>query len=210
MAPTAAYVRSRPPRPPQLLGFTLPYSIPPVSRDRDAVAPRAGTCPEGIAWFDIATDTDTAHAIAECSNMVGHGRRPGSELVASCALTAASLQGSCDRGTGTCSCQAPFTGEACEKSAPALCSGPRGASADPARVPRGAVDCPNACNGHGVCMSLEDAAAERDDLNLLSIVQYDSVWDANKIYGCVCDDGWTGFDCSRRCDPLLPPPPRRP
>lgn len=30
---------------------------------------------------------------------------------------------------------------------------------------------------------------------------YDHTWDADKIYGCVCDLGYTGFDCSERVCP---------
>ena len=25
---------------------------------------------------------------------------------------------------------------------------------------------------------------------------YETVWDADKLYGCVCDYGYSGFDCS--------------
>ncbi|KAF0692736.1 Aste57867_16194 [Aphanomyces stellatus] len=48
-------------------------------------------CPYGYAWADQATATDTAHAMAECSNM-----------------------GLCDPTTGVCKCQAGFEGPACE------------------------------------------------------------------------------------------------
>ena len=27
-------------------------------------------------------------------------------------------------------------------------------------------------------------------------------WDYNRIFGCVCDDAWTGYDCSQRVCPL--------
>jgi hypothetical protein len=50
-------------------------------------------CPSGIAWSDYATATDTAHAMAECSNM-----------------------GLCDRTTGACRCASGFEGVACERS----------------------------------------------------------------------------------------------
>ena len=48
-------------------------------------------------------------------------------------------------------------------------------------------------------------------------VEYVSVWDADILYGCVCDPGWIGHDCSQlecprgddpltlvRFDPFLP------
>lgn len=28
-------------------------------------------------------------------------------------------------------------------------------------------------------------------------VEYTSAWDADILHGCVCDPGWTGFDCSQ-------------
>lgn len=49
-------------------------------------------CPFGRAWFDEASDTDTGHAMAECSN-----------------------RGLCDRSTGKCSCQTGFEGNACDR-----------------------------------------------------------------------------------------------
>jgi hypothetical protein len=42
----------------------------------------------GPAWFDYPSATDTAHALAVCSNA-----------------------GVCDTTTGTCTCQAGFEGE---------------------------------------------------------------------------------------------------
>ena len=50
------------------------------------------TCPYGHAWWDEATGTDTAHALAECSN-----------------------RGLCDRATGACTCQSGFSGDACQR-----------------------------------------------------------------------------------------------
>ena len=46
-----------------------------------------------------------------------------------------SNRGSCDYATGLCDCSDGFEGSACEKS-----------------------KCPNACSGHGVCMSLYDVS----------------------------------------------------
>lgn len=61
----------------------------------------AGTCPSGPAWADKASDTDTAHASAECSN-----------------------RGLCQRSIGTCQCSSGFVGSACQRSScPFDCSG---------------------------------------------------------------------------------------
>lgn len=40
-------------------------------------------------------------------------------------------------------------------------------------------------------------------------IRYDNVWDADKIYGCICDEGYDGYDCSISIcpsgdDPLTP------
>ena len=62
------------------------------------------TCPDGPAWWDEATAANTAHAMAECSNM-----------------------GLCDRTTGKCTCRTGFEGVACQRtSCKDACSG-RGA-----------------------------------------------------------------------------------
>ena len=50
------------------------------------------TCPFGLAWADMATGVDQAHASSECSNM-----------------------GTCDRLTGTCVCREGWEGNACER-----------------------------------------------------------------------------------------------
>jgi len=33
-------------------------------------------------------------------------------------------------------------------------------------------------------------------------IRYDNVWDADKIYGCLCDEGYSGYDCSIMSCPL--------
>lgn len=128
-------------------------------------------CPSGAAWNDMATGTDQAHAIAECSN-VGH----------------------CDRTSGECICAADgflagFTGPACDRR---FCPG-------------------DGCSGHGKCMSMRDYAKTKETGYqadpFASPPVYDTPWDAEKIYGCLCDPGYHGEDClSRECptgdDPL--------
>lgn len=61
------------------------------------------TCPMGIAWWDEPTGTDTAHAMAECSN-----------------------RGTCDRTTGLCTCAVGMTGNACQR---LTCPGSTGGAA---------------------------------------------------------------------------------
>ena len=49
-------------------------------------------CPKGRAWTDVAAGVDSAHALAECSNM-----------------------GNCERTSGQCICREGYTGVACER-----------------------------------------------------------------------------------------------
>ncbi|KUG01569.1 Multiple epidermal growth factor domains protein 10 [Phytophthora nicotianae] len=44
---------------------------------------------------------------------------------------------------------------------------------------------------------MRDAATIQDDRNFFVSTTY-SLWDADKIMGCQCDPGFTGFDCSQR------------
>ena len=61
----------------------------------------AMTCPSGVAWSDLPSNTNSAHAIAECSN-----------------------RGLCDRRTGECQCYPGFAGPACHHiDCPNGCSG---------------------------------------------------------------------------------------
>ena len=86
--------------------------------------------------------------------------------------------GDCDRNTGLCDCTDPYTGNACER-----------------------LTCPpNQCQGNGKCVSLAEVGAFTDDLNFFNTATY-SRWDAEKAWGCICDYGYTGYDCSLRTCP---------
>lgn len=43
---------------------------------------------------------------------------------------------------------------------------------------------------------MREAATEKDDRTLFVQSTYNNVWDADMMYGCVCDYGYTGGDCS--------------
>lgn len=66
--------------------------------DRACCCVVAGVCPADKAWVDAATATDTAHALAECSN-----------------------RGLCDRSTGKCTCFSGYAGDACQRSTLGVC-----------------------------------------------------------------------------------------
>lgn len=83
-----------------------------------------------------------------------------------------SNMGLCDRITGVCKCSPGFEGVACER-----------------------MSCPTCTNGR--CISMREAAEIQDNTNFFVATTY-KLWDAEKIYGCQCDNGFSGFDCSQR------------
>lgn len=144
------------------------------------------SCHRSTAWVDFASADDIAHADAECSN-----------------------KGICDRQSGICLCQQGFEGVACERKS-----------------------CPNSCNNKGRCVSSRFLAnmqepghiikdegctssevcvngdcSERDYSVCKNTFEYSIPWEADMMYGCVCDETYSGYDCSiRSCqsgdDPL--------
>lgn len=90
-----------------------------------------------------------------------------------------SNKGICDRSTGLCKCFDGFEGSACQR-----------------------TSCPNKCNGHGTCESLRELGIKAGGTlfgkgTIAGAVSYD-LWDANSTYGCLCDPGFFGPDCSKR------------
>jgi hypothetical protein len=83
-----------------------------------------------------------------------------------------SSAGMCNRATGECECFDGFRGGACSRTA-----------------------CENDCSGHGTCETIAKAAA--DDYSTIY-----ELWDGEIMYGCVCDPGYTGLDCSARMCPV--------
>jgi len=85
-----------------------------------------------------------------------------------------SNRGECDRVTGECQCSEGFTGSACEK-----------------------MSCAGNCNLVGKCVSMREYAANYRD-SFSEKYTYNDVWDADKIYGCICDAGYYNYDCTQR------------
>ena len=94
-----------------------------------------------------------------------------------------SNMGTCNRATGACKCRAGFEGIACER----------------LNCPAG--DSGNTCSNNGRCVSMRRAAERKDDVGLHVSTTY-ALWDADKIFGCVCDPGFTGYDCSLQTCPF--------
>jgi len=94
-----------------------------------------------------------------------------------------SNRGICDRTNGDCTCMEGFTGSACER-----------------------LSCESDCNGAGICLSYRKFAANYLNDDSVGYV-YETPWDADKVWGCVCDEGFQNYDCIlRECptgdDPL--------
>ena len=91
--------------------------------------------------------------------------------------------GLCDTTTGDCKCFSGFTGVACERTL-----------------------CPNDCSNAGRCIPIDDMATSVGYTT--NATRWDdgvgptySQWDASRQYGCLCDWGRTGPDCSLRMCP---------
>ena len=99
-----------------------------------------------------------------------------------------SNMGTCDRTLGQCSCHTGFEGSACERLS---CPAPLGVQ----------------CSGHGNCLSMAQLAEAYTDNGVTTAFTYgadpnDALrWDYASIYGCNCDLGYEGYDCSLRSCP---------
>jgi hypothetical protein len=132
-------------------------------------------CPANRAWVDIPTDDNVAHGhFTECSNM-----------------------GSCDRKTGLCNCRRGFTGPACDMM---LCPFGNTLEATFTYSKEEAI-----CSGNGKCLSLRQLSKYHDYTTYLGGGDWENeytAWDADRIYGCLCDEGWTGVACDQRICPF--------
>jgi hypothetical protein len=100
-------------------------------------------------------------------------------------LVECSGRGLCLSNYGTCSCAIGFVGSACER-----------------------LSCPNHCSHRGRCASKKEIIENRMFKATSQVYSY-SEWDSESIFGCICDFGYSGYDCSHQTcysgdDPLTP------
>lgn len=114
-------------------------------------------------------------------------------------ISVCSSRGICNFLTGTCDCFPNFSGHACEK---LECAGTtESALSQTMSDDVGSVNYAwrsklNTCNGNGVCMSVRDYAWRFHGVSYV-----EERWDIDRIFGCVCDEGYDGYDCSIRTCP---------
>lgn len=80
--------------------------------------------------------------------------------------------GECNYRTGSCECYNGYFGHNCAR-----------------------LGCMNDCNGRGECISMRQAARLNDGYLFNRTTEYNQ-WDADVVFGCKCDYGYTGADCS--------------
>lgn len=88
-----------------------------------------------------------------------------------------SNRGLCDRSTGACNCMSGYTGRACER-----------------------MVCDFGCYNKGKCLSMQKLAMTQHSEDSEKFI-YETPWDSNKIFGCVCDRPYTTFNCGQRFCP---------
>ena len=128
-------------------------------------------CPAGKAIGDVATSSDTAHALTECSNM-----------------------GVCDRNTGLCECFPPFEGSSCERmKCPNDCSG-HGTCMTMAELSQLHEGSPMTENFmYGTASGLSNVAWDHD---VMTACLCDSSWPVGVYEGQTQLSEYFGADCS--------------
>ena len=151
------------------------------------VQPDANTDSGLFIYFDTPTTADVEMVQAEDRYFLNVTFNDGLTFSASDPnlahqIVECSGRGICNRASGACTCSTGFTGDACERTI-----------------------CNNDCSGHGICQSeryfVQDAV---QGTAIQGEVSYENAFDANIAYGCKCDSGFRGPDCSLRECPSGP------
>lgn len=130
------------------------------------------TCPSGLSWV-VGTSSELS-SLPTPNGPVG--KHPYTEC---------SSRGVCDRATGECECFDGYTGKACRRSS-----------------------CPNDCSGHGLCVADGDIRSVLDGINYYGgsddflLAPQKQYWNAKMAHQCICDQQYTGYDCSTRICPV--------
>jgi hypothetical protein len=150
------------------------------------------SCPFGPSWTATGTDTLEDDRIADDviamtpggfyeTDVGGNFLFPDTfealypKSPATHAYVECSGRGTCDYSTGLCRCFDGFEGRGCRRST-----------------------CPNGCSGHGKCLTNSEVNSAYVSLNGPN----DEYWDQDRTQSCVCDRGFTGYDCSERICPF--------
>jgi hypothetical protein len=139
------------------------------------------SCEAGYSGGDCSQRT--------CKHGLSWFSYPSASDVAHNSVAECSDMGICHRVTGQCFCNDGFYGAACEYMG---CGG----------------DDPKSCSSHGSCLSLRNLGLLHEESDgTPSPVTYGSdpnsasTWDAARVMGCHCDDGWEGHSCHLRSCP---------
>merc|ERR1719181_599813 len=149
-------------------------------------------CTYGISWI---AGTEGELASMSVPNYMSHSSKAyavsadgsagpvqGLHAYAEC-----SDKGICDHVTGQCRCFAGYTGAGCRRS-----------------------ECPNSCHGHGRCVLDAEVYQTNSEIyqptdqmygNDMLLFAQKQYWNNMKTTQCICDAGYTGYDCSTRMCP---------
>jgi len=178
-------------------GLATRASVPPRDGSRclnDCGGVARGRCSGGETPLCACVDTWNGGAWdcseRACPTATAWWDLPTSDGRAHTTMATCAGRGRCEAGTGRCACDTDFEGAACQR---LRCPG---------------FDAGRPCSGRGRCVTLREAnSASKRQRRLHASVSY-SDWDADAIQGCVCDEGWGGYDCSQPLCPLGSDPVR--
>jgi len=144
----------------------------------EVISSTIATATGAVYSQSLESDSGSSIAYTTATSDFGQWDANGAHNIIEC-----SGQGTCDRATGECKCFPGYEGEACTRTA-----------------------CPNQCSGHGTCLSAARLSADAKSVTGTTATEtafagnanlaYSTAWDSNKHYGCKCDLGFRGPDCS--------------